>query len=222
MMGLVENVNNCSQKNVTMSIKSKIILLGVFKCWAAQLTIAKTIPIIELNFNQKINKDTVSEIFIKLRQLCAIDIDRLNLKLGGPSKIVEIDESLYAKVKHNKDDDNSDIGSLLGSLISSRSNSEVDPNEFGEENGGDLQDVDIHEIGESEDDKTESVTLVKSKSDDTPIDNQDSDAELSFSENLITIDKELSVLNLNAGEKAIHYREKAMTEITTSQETLNV
>ncbi|RNA32426.1 hypothetical protein BpHYR1_052643 [Brachionus plicatilis] len=64
--------------------------------------------------------------------------------------------------------------------------------------------VDINEIGESEDDKTESVTLVKSKSDDTPIDNQDSDAELSFR------------------EKAIHYREKAMTEITTSQETLNV
>ncbi|RNA09262.1 hypothetical protein BpHYR1_040931 [Brachionus plicatilis] len=30
------------------------------------------------------------------------------------------------------------------------------------------------------------------------------------------------ILNLNAGEKAIHYREKAMTEITTSQETLNV
>ncbi|RNA02284.1 hypothetical protein BpHYR1_019075 [Brachionus plicatilis] len=60
------------------------------------------------------------------------------------------------------------------------------------------------------------------KSDDTPIDNQESDAELSFSENLITIDKELSVLNLNAGEKAIHYREKAMTEIATSQETLNV
>ncbi|RNA43973.1 hypothetical protein BpHYR1_022589 [Brachionus plicatilis] len=103
-----------------------------------------------------------------------------------------------------------------------RSNSEVDPNEFGEENGGDLQDVDINEIGESEDDKTESVTLVKSKSDDTPINNQDSDAELSFSENLITIDKELSLLNLNAGEKAIHYREKAMTEIIISHETLNV
>ncbi|RNA13091.1 hypothetical protein BpHYR1_020516 [Brachionus plicatilis] len=32
----------------------------------------------------------------------------------------------------------------------------------------------------------------------------------------------LKSLNLNAGEKAIHYREKAMTEITTSQETLNV
>ncbi|RNA36831.1 hypothetical protein BpHYR1_043000 [Brachionus plicatilis] len=39
----------------------------------------------------------------------------------------------------------------------------------------------------------------------------------------INIDSfELSVLNLNSGEKAIHYREKAMTEITTSQETLNV
>ncbi|RMZ99938.1 hypothetical protein BpHYR1_052067, partial [Brachionus plicatilis] len=32
----------------------------------------------------------------------------------------------------------------------------------------------------------------------------------------------LSVLNLNAVEKAIHYREKEMTKITASQETLNV
>ena len=56
------------------------------------------------------------------------------------------------------EDDNSDIGSLLGSLIGSRSNSEVDPNEFSEEHGRNLQDIDIYEIDESEDDKTESVT----------------------------------------------------------------
>ena len=56
-----------------------------------------------------------------------------------------------------------------------------------------------------------------------PINDQDSDAESSFSENLITIDHELSMLNMNtASEKAKHYREKAMTEITPSQETLNV
>ncbi|RMZ99002.1 hypothetical protein BpHYR1_031028 [Brachionus plicatilis] len=65
---------------------------------------------------------------------------------------------------------------------------------------------------ESEDDKTDSVTL-------------DSDAESSLGKNLLTIDEKLSeinVLNLNAAEKAVHYREKAVATISTSQETLNV
>ncbi|RNA00667.1 hypothetical protein BpHYR1_035558 [Brachionus plicatilis] len=40
-----------------------------------------------------------------ITNLCSIDIDKANLKLGGRNKIVEIDESLYAKVKHNKGKD---------------------------------------------------------------------------------------------------------------------
>ncbi|RNA12465.1 hypothetical protein BpHYR1_029435 [Brachionus plicatilis] len=74
----------------------------------------------------------------------------------------------------------------------------------------------------SEDDKTDSVTLVKSKSNDLQQNDQDSDAESSFGENLITIDENLSVLNLNAAEKAVNYLEKVMAAISTSQETLNV
>jgi hypothetical protein len=58
--------------------------------------------VIEMNLNDKITKSTVSEIYFKLRQLCSIDIDRKNLKLGGFGKIIEIDESLYAKIKHGK------------------------------------------------------------------------------------------------------------------------
>ncbi|CAF0871757.1 unnamed protein product [Brachionus calyciflorus] len=46
--------------------------------------------------------------------------------------------------------------------------------------------------------------------------------ESSCGENLITINENLNFLNLNAAEKAAHYREKAMAEISTSQETLNV
>ncbi|RNA26901.1 hypothetical protein BpHYR1_047618 [Brachionus plicatilis] len=38
----------------------------------------------------------------------------------------------------------------------------------------------------------------------------------------VTMSIKSKILNLNAGEKAIHYREKSMTEITNSQETLNV
>lgn len=39
-------------------------------------------------------------MFYKLRQMCTLSIDKTNLKLGGYGKIVEIDESMYAKVKH--------------------------------------------------------------------------------------------------------------------------
>ncbi|RNA05510.1 hypothetical protein BpHYR1_008084 [Brachionus plicatilis] len=74
----------------------------------------------------------------------------------------------------------------------------------------------------SEDDKTDSVTLVKSISNHLKQNDQDSDAESSFCENLITIDENLSVLNLNAAEKVVNYREKTMTAISTSQETLKV
>ncbi|CAF0940310.1 unnamed protein product [Brachionus calyciflorus] len=49
--------------------------------------------------------NTVTEIYFKLRQQCAIDIDLLNLKLEGQSKIVEIEESVYAIVKFNKSKD---------------------------------------------------------------------------------------------------------------------
>ena len=38
----------------------------------------------------------------RLLEICSIDLDRNNLKLGGPGKIIEIDESLYAKVKHSR------------------------------------------------------------------------------------------------------------------------
>ncbi|CAF1088466.1 unnamed protein product [Brachionus calyciflorus] len=36
---------------------------------------------------------------------CSLDLDKQNLKLGGLGKIIEIDESLYAKLKHGKGKD---------------------------------------------------------------------------------------------------------------------
>ena len=69
------------------------------------MTISKSISNIELNFNESIGRESVSNIFYKLRQLCCIGIDKENLLLGGPGKIVEIDESLYARVKFNKGKD---------------------------------------------------------------------------------------------------------------------
>ena len=78
---------------------------GIIKCWSAHLTISKTVSTIKLHLNEDIHRDSVASLFHKLRQICSLDIDRKSLKLGGPGKIIEIDESLYAKVKHSKGKD---------------------------------------------------------------------------------------------------------------------
>ncbi|CAF1078095.1 unnamed protein product, partial [Brachionus calyciflorus] len=80
--------------------KSPKTILALFKCWAAQLTIVKTISIIELNYDEKIRPDSVMSVFYKLRQICSLSLEKEKLKLGGFGRIVEIDESMYAKVKH--------------------------------------------------------------------------------------------------------------------------
>ncbi|CAF0950111.1 unnamed protein product [Brachionus calyciflorus] len=76
------------------------IILAIIKCWATQLTISKTIDVIELNLCHKVTEKTVGTIFYRLRQVCSLSIDKPNILLGGVGKIIEIDESLYAKVKH--------------------------------------------------------------------------------------------------------------------------
>jgi hypothetical protein len=78
------------------------IVLATVKCWSAHLTIAKTLTTLKLHFNADIHRDTVANLFHKLRQICSLDLDKKSLKLGGPGKIVEIDESLYAnKYQHH-------------------------------------------------------------------------------------------------------------------------
>jgi hypothetical protein len=39
--------------------------------------------------------------FRKFRNVCSMDLDKKNLKIGGRSYIVQIDETLAAKVKYN-------------------------------------------------------------------------------------------------------------------------
>lgn len=78
------------------------IVLAVIKSWAARLSIVKTLDMLKLHFNHEMKRDTVASIYFRLRQVCSLAIDKRNLKLGGPGKVVEIDESLYAKIKHWK------------------------------------------------------------------------------------------------------------------------
>ena len=78
------------------------LIIVLIKCWSAQLTITKTCSIVEMNFEEKLSENMVLGLFEKLRQICSLSIDKKNIMLGGYGKVIEIDESLYAKVKHWK------------------------------------------------------------------------------------------------------------------------
>lgn len=85
--------------------KSPRIIEALIKCWSGQLTIAKSISMIEMNLDEKVGKDVIGTLFYRLRQMCSLGIGKKSLELGGNGKIVEIDESLYARVKFNKGKD---------------------------------------------------------------------------------------------------------------------
>ncbi|RNA28378.1 hypothetical protein BpHYR1_046437 [Brachionus plicatilis] len=48
---------------------------------------------------------TINRIFQKLRIMCLKDFNKSNVTLGGHGEIVEIDESLFVRVKHHKGKD---------------------------------------------------------------------------------------------------------------------
>ena len=53
----------------------------------------------------EVDRQTVGKIFNHLRNVCTIAIDKPNLKLGGKNRVVEIDDSLIAKVMYMKGKD---------------------------------------------------------------------------------------------------------------------
>jgi hypothetical protein len=70
------------------------ILIKVIYCWAYRLSQSQTIHECSLGSNH-----TCVDWFMMLRELCHVDMSKV--KIGGPGRIVEIDESKYGKRKYN-------------------------------------------------------------------------------------------------------------------------
>jgi hypothetical protein len=74
-------------------------ILAIIKCAALELTISKTIQYLKFEESELCRK-TIGKIFKSLRNVCTISLDKINLKLGGRNQTIQIDESIFAKVKH--------------------------------------------------------------------------------------------------------------------------
>ena len=74
-------------------------IVKIIHCFITSVKIEQACQIVQLS------KSTVIDWFQRFRYLTALDLDKKEIKLGGKSKIVEIDESMYARVKHFKGKD---------------------------------------------------------------------------------------------------------------------
>lgn len=73
-----------------------ITVLEVIDYWA------KERKQVDMSESLKISKPILVKICHYLRNLCSIDLDKENFRCGGSQKIVEIDESVFNKVKYKK------------------------------------------------------------------------------------------------------------------------
>ena len=68
----------------------------IIYCWAIQQDILTICKMVE------VSSKTIVMYFQIIRELCIKALDKANRKIGGDGTIIEIDESLMAKVKHWK------------------------------------------------------------------------------------------------------------------------
>ena len=74
-------------------------MVQFIKCWSIVITLSKAIHLLHFD-NINACRQTLGDFYSSLRNVCTIALDKKNLKLGGEGQIVEIDESLFARVKH--------------------------------------------------------------------------------------------------------------------------
>ena len=65
------------------------------------MTISKAKSLFELVTGETVSSITIGNLFRRLRNIASLLLDKKKIQLGGENSIVEIDESLAAKVKHH-------------------------------------------------------------------------------------------------------------------------
>ncbi|RNA02274.1 ISXO2-like domain-containing [Brachionus plicatilis] len=80
---------------------SLFVIIEIFNLWAAQISISKAVDLLNIN-NLTVSVNIISNVFKRLRNLCSSSLNPADIKLGGYSKYVKIDESLVAKTKYHK------------------------------------------------------------------------------------------------------------------------
>ena len=74
-------------------------MLNIIKCWSLELSISKSIDYLKMD-NTTVCRQTIAKIFKAIRMVCSIALNKKEIRLGGENLTVQIDESLFAKVKH--------------------------------------------------------------------------------------------------------------------------
>ena len=83
-------------ENLRFNLRNIIKMIYYFSIEMSQTKTAK-----ELN----VSRSSIVDFFHKLKYVCVQDLKPDEIVLGGPNKVVEIDESLFARAKHNRGKD---------------------------------------------------------------------------------------------------------------------
>ena len=75
-------------------------VLAIIQNWAFETTLSKAIAVLEQD-GCGFHRDTVANVYMKLRKACKIHLNKKGIKLGGPNRVVKINDSLFARVKHH-------------------------------------------------------------------------------------------------------------------------
>ena len=81
--------------------KRLFVLLLIINCWSVELTISKALSLLVLE-DVEITRQTIGDLYQKLSCACSVQLNKLDIKIGGKNLVVEIDETLIMKVKYNR------------------------------------------------------------------------------------------------------------------------